>query len=226
MPPKRSMHRSTAAAACSGSPALAAMHVDVAADLRGRRLEVGQLPRRQQHRRAGVGVRLRDRPADAPRRAGDQRDLPLQRDLHGRDGTPAIGSLGWSGEPTRRRGQPVPAPARRQPGRLVPVGRRGVRGGGGARRPAPPVGRLLGVPLVPRDGPRELRGRRRRRGDEPALREREGRPRGAARRRRHLHGGHPGHDRPRRLADDGRVHPRRAPVLRRHLLPEGAAAAG
>ena len=33
-----------------------------------------------------------------------------------------------------RRDQPLPAPARRQPGRLVPVGRRGVRGGARARQ--------------------------------------------------------------------------------------------
>ena len=38
-----------------------------------------------------------------------------------------------SREPTRRRDQPVPAPARRQPGRLVPVGRGGVRAGPGPR---------------------------------------------------------------------------------------------
>ena len=76
---------------------------------------------------------------------------------------------------------------------------------------------------MPRDGPRVVRGRRRGRRDERAVRQREGRPRGAARRRRHLHGGHAGHDRPGRLADDRRLHPRRAAVLRRHLLPEGAA---
>ena len=57
------------------------------------------------------------------------------------------------------------------------------------------------------------------------LREREGRPGGAARRRRHLHGGDPGHDRARRLADDGGVHARRPSVLRRHLLPEASDAA-
>ncbi len=56
--------------------------------------------------------------------------------------------------------------------------------------------------------------------DERAVRQREGRPRGAARRRRDLHGGGPGHDRPGRLADDRVPHPRRPPVLRRHLLPQ------
>ena len=85
----------------------------------------------------------------------------------------------------------------------------------------PAVGRVLVVPLVPRDGPRVVRGRRRRRGDEPPVREREGRPRGTTRRRRDLHGGGAGADRARRLADDRVPHPRRPPVLRRHLLPEG-----
>ena len=126
------------------------------------------------------------------------------------------------GQPPRRRDQPLPAPARRQPGRLVPVGRRGVRPGPGRGPAGPAVGRLLGLPLVPRHGPRVLRGRRHRGPDERAVRQREGRPRGATRRRRHLHGRRPGHDRPRRLAHDRVPHARRQPVLRRHLLPERA----
>ena len=94
------------------------------------------------------------------------------------------------------------------------------------RRPADPaVGRLLGLPLVPRHGARVVRGRRDRGADERAVRQRQGRPRGAARRRRDLHGGRPGHDRPRRLADDRVPHARRPPVLRRHLLPAGRRAA-
>ena len=58
-------------------------------------------------------------------------------------------------------------------------------------------------------------------GDERAVRQREGRPGGAARRRRHLHGGGAGHDRPRRLAHDRVPHARRparssaAPTSRR-----------
>ena len=43
----------------------------------------------------------------------------------------------------------------------------------------------------------------RRRRDERAVRQRQGRPGGAPRRRRRLHGGGPGHDRPGRLAHDG-----------------------
>ena len=109
--------------------------------------------------------------------------------------------------------------ARRQPGRLVPVGRGRLRRGPTPRRPHPAQRGLLVVPLVPRHGPRVVRGRRHRRAGEPPLREREGRPRGAARRRRHLHGRGAGHDRPRRVAHDGVPRPRRPPVLRRHLLP-------
>ncbi len=49
---------------------------------------------------------------------------------------------------------------------------------------------------------------------------RQGGPRGAARPRRHLHGGHPGHEPgPGRLADDGVPDPGAGAVLRRHLLP-------
>ena len=52
---------------------------------------------------------------------------------------------------------------------------------------------------------------------------REGRPRGAPGRRRALHGGRAGHDRPRRLAAERVPHARAAAVLRRHLLPARAA---
>ena len=57
--------------------------------------------------------------------------------------------------------------------------------------------------------------------DERAVRQRQGRPRGAARRRRRLHGRGAGDDRARRLADDGVHDARPRAVLRRHLLPEG-----
>ena len=56
-------------------------------------------------------------------------------------------------------------------------------------------------------------------GHERALRQRQGRPRGAARRGRALHAGHPGADRLGRLADDRLPHPGRPALLRRHLLP-------
>ena len=90
------------------------------------------------------------------------------------------------------------------------------------RGPADPaLGRLLGLPLVPRDGARVLRGRRDGGLHERALRQRQGRPRGAPRRRRPLHGGGAGDQRPGRLADDRLPRPRGRAVLRRHLLPAG-----
>src|SRR5690349_24257491 len=86
-----------------------------------------------------------------------------------------------SGEPARRRNVAVPAPARGQPGRLVRVGRGGARAGarGGASDPA--LDRLRGMPLVSRDGARVVRGPADGARDERALRQRQGRPRGAAR---------------------------------------------
>ncbi len=53
-----------------------------------------------------------------------------------------------------------------QPGRLVPLGRRGLRPGQGGGQAHPALRRLLGLPLVPRHGPRVLRGRGHRRGHE------------------------------------------------------------
>ena len=92
-----------------------------------------------------------------------------------------------------------------------------------ARRAGAGLDRLLLLPLVPRDGARVLRGRGDGGGDERALRVREGRPRGAPRRRRALHGGRAGDDRSRRLAAQRVPHARADPVLRRHLLPARAA---
>ena len=96
--------------------------------------------------------------------------------------------------------------------------------------------RLRRLPLVPRDGARVVRGRRRPRRHQRALRRDQGRPRGAPRRRRRLHGGDPGDDRPRRLADDRVPRPRTAsrstaaPTSRRprarHALVPAAARGG
>ena len=127
-------------------------------------------------------------------------------------------------EPTRRRDQPVPAPARRQPRRLVPVGRRGAGARPRRGQADPALDRLRRLPLVPRDGARVVRERRDRGVDERALRQRQGRPRGAARPRRGLHGGGRRAVRAGRLADDGLPDARRRAVLRRHVLPARAAA--
>ena len=117
----------------------------------------------------------------------------------------------------------VPAPAQGQPGRLVPVGRGGARRARDRGPPAAGLDRLLGLPLVPRDGARVVRGSRDRGADERALRLHQGRPRGAPRRRRGLHGGLPGDDRPGRLAAERVPDARAGAVLRRHLLPARAA---
>ncbi len=61
---------------------------------------------------------------------------------------------------------------------------------------------------------------------ERALRLHQGRPRGAARPRRDLHGGVPGDDRPGRLAAERLPDARPGAVLRRHLLPARRATAG
>ena len=124
----------------------------------------------------------------------------------------------------RRRDLPVPPAARRQPRRLVRVGGRGVRARAGRGQAAARVGRLQLVPLVPRDGTRVVRERRDGRAHERALRERQGRPRGAARRRRRDDGRRGRHDGLGRLADDGVHDARREAVLRGHVLPARAAA--
>ena len=62
--------------------------------------------------------------------------------------------------------------------------------------------------------------------DERALRQHQGRPRGAARPRPDLHDGRAGADRARRLADVGVPDARPAAVLRRHLLPARPTRAG
>ena len=99
---------------------------------------------------------------------------------------------------------------------------RGVRGGRPPGRARAALGRLRGLPLVPRHGPRVVRGRRDGRAGQRRVRRRQGRPRGAARHRRGLHGGHPGDDRAGWLADDLLPHPGGGALPLRHLLPDGA----
>ena len=136
---------------------------------------------------------------------------PVERDVRLSDG---------STEPARSRDQPVPAPACREPRRLVCVGAGGVRCCDRAQRADPVERRLQRLPLVPRDGPRMLRGRRGGRRDEPAIRQHQSRSRGTSRRRLDLHGRSAGDEWPWWLADDRLPDARRPPVLRRNLLPE------
>ena len=105
---------------------------------------------------------------------------------------------------------------------MVRLGRRGAGAGQRGGQADPAVDRLLGLPLVPRDGARVVRGCRDGRIHERALRQHQGRPRGAPRPRLHLHGGDPGDDGARRLAVDRLPRSRGRPVLRRHLLPARA----
>ena len=85
-----------------------------------------------------------------PRREGPSRGLDGRED--------ARGGCSAHAQPARRRHLALPAPARRQPGRLVGVVGRGVRRGGPARRAGAALGRLRRLPLVPRHGARVVRG--------------------------------------------------------------------
>ena len=92
-------------------------------------------------------------------------------------------------KPPRARDQSVSAAAQAQSGRLVALGPGGARRGQAQQQADPALGRLRRLPLVPRHGARKLRGRRHRRGDERAVRQHQGRSRGAARHRPDLHVG-------------------------------------
>ncbi len=149
-------------------------------------------------------VQAPDRPDAGGLSTQVRRDPRPDRVRRQRGPAPGEGGRVPSGDaqPPRERDQSVPAPAREQPGRLVPVGPR-CAGPGQAPGPADlPVDRLRGVPLVPRHGARVVRGRPHRRGAERAVRVDQGGSRGAAGPRPGLHGGGPGDDRQRRLADE------------------------
>ena len=72
-------------------------------------------------------------------------------------------------EPPRRLDQPLPPPARRQPGRLVAVDTRGLRGGEAPQRAHASLDRLRRLPLVPCHGARELFRSGDRRGAQPRI---------------------------------------------------------
>ena len=118
----------------------------------------------------------------------------------------------------------LPPAARRQPRALAAVRRRGLCLRRRPRRAGLPLDRLCRLPLVPRHGPRILRGPGHRGLPERQLRGREGGPGGAPRRRRRLHGRDPGDQRRRRLADVRVPAARRPGLLCRHLLSAPAAA--
>ena len=124
------------------------------------------------------------------------------------------------------RDQPLSPAAQGQPRPLVGLGARGAGRGQAHRQADPALGRLRRLPLVPRHGARELRGRGHRRRHERALRQHQGRPRGAPRHRRHLHARAARAGRAGRLAADHVPRQRGAAVLGRHLLPARRRAIG
>src|SRR5439155_18156894 len=126
-------------------------------------------------------------------------------------------------ESSRAGNEPLPPPARLQPRGLVSLGTRGTRARERRRQADPALGWLCGLPLVPRDGARVLRGRGDRDVDERALRPGQGRPRGTAGRRLRLHGCRRLADRPRWLADDGLSHAHGRTVFWWDVLPARAA---
>ena len=122
-------------------------------------------------------------------------------------------------EPPGRGEQPLPPAAPAQPGRLVPLGRRGARARARART-SRSSSRSATRPATGATSWSASRSRTRdRRADEPRVRQHQGRPRGAAGPRRDLHDGHPDPHRPGRLAELGVPDPGPEAVLRRHLLP-------
>ena len=138
-------------------------------------------------------------------------------------GAPARGGVPPRAERAQPRPQPLPPPAPGQPGRVARVVGRDAGAGEAGGQADPALGRLRRLPLVPRHGARELREPGGRGGDEPRLRQRQGRPGGAAGHRRHL---------PARAGADGRAGRLAAhhvpdaggrAVLGRHLLPARAA---
>ena len=156
--PNPSIVASTQASACSGSPTFEANHWHAVTDLGGRRLAGVGLPRRDHDLCPGFGERRRDALADALRPAGHQRRLAVESEVHGRrryPGTlPPVNRLAHETSPYLRQHGDNPVD-------WYPWGDGGVRAR--RRRADMPVllsRRLLGLPLVPRDGPRVLRGRR------------------------------------------------------------------
>src|SRR5664280_1351514 len=96
----------------------------------------------------------------------------------------------------------LPAAARAQSGGLVSLGRGSVREGGRGAEADLSLGGLFNLSLVPRDGPRVVRGRDDRRGAQPRFRPGESRPGGAPRYRPRLHDLRAGGDRAGRMADE------------------------
>src|SRR5262249_53018339 len=174
-------------------------------------------PVRDREERSRRAPRCLDPARGARRRSGRAR--------YGRVSNPGAKLLArrQKAQPAHPREESVSSPARVQPGGLASLGR------GRVRRRAPrgqadlSLHRLLHLPLVPRHGARVLRGSGARRVAQRVVRSREGRSRGAPRRRSRVHErGVRHHGRGPRAAL-GFPPPRGKAVLRRPLLPAASA---
>ena len=123
-------------------------------------------------------------------------------------------------KPPRAGDLALSAAAPAQSGGLVAMGTGGAGGGPAHQQADPALGRLRRLPLVPRDGARELRGRSHRRGDERAVRQHQSRSRGAARHRPDLHDRAASARRAGRLAADDVPDARRRAGVGRHVFSQ------
>ena len=150
---------------------------------------------RHRRRRFNSG-RVTTVPADdeGPSRAPDQRHIRQANSPPTWNSTPTIRSTG-----TRGATRPSPRPPTRTSRSSCPSATRPATGAT-SWPTSPSRTRRWPTCSTPRSSP-------------------QGGPRGAARRRRRLHGGRPGHHRLGRLADERVPHPGSPTLLRRHLLP-------
>ena len=126
-------------------------------------------------------------------------------------------------ESPRDRELAVSAAARRQSGRVVAVGRRSLCGGEAADKPVFVSIGYAACHWCHVMAHESFEDAATREADERAVRQHQGRSRGAPRCRHDLHERDPGDGRGRRLAALGVLLARRSAVLPRHVLPEGAA---
>ncbi len=192
----------------------------------GLRAPGGGLQAGARRARAGSGSRRGGSGVAGPRRgrAGAHRQASRRAGGQGRgvpsaDASPQRRRQSEIHKPPDPRSEPVPPPARAQPGQLVPVGRRGVRARETRGQADLPLGRLLDLPLVPRHGGRVVRRRGDRAHPQRALHRDQGRSRGATRHRRRLHERRPVTHRVGWVADERVADARAHAVLRRNVFP-------
>ena len=169
-------------------------------------------------------------PAPPPRGArGEQSTQPIEvREVGGHRGGSGriVAAMSTSGAPNRLAAESSPYLKQHaaNPVDWYPWGEEALERARKEQKPHSPLGGLLRLPLVPRHGPRVLRGRGHRGGDERPLRQRQGGPGGAAGPGPDLPGGGAAPRRGRRLAAHRLSHPGAAALLRGDVLPSGPAA--